>query len=119
MLYFHLIISWKLKTVNPISHNNPFDPLFLKFVILCTKDTRVSGGSMKAMNNKGKVKKWYKLMYGKKQRSFESNLQYFQKEAWPQNWLFSIFFVIAQKTREVTERKAPELITWKWWPPWM
>ena len=28
-----------------------------------------------------------------------------------QNWLFSIFFVIVQKTREGTERKAPELIT--------
>ena len=76
-----LNVVFSLNYFNPISHNNPFDPLFLKFVILCTKDTRVSGGSMKAMNNKGKVKKWYKLMYGKKQRSFESNLQYFQKEA--------------------------------------
>ena len=28
---------------------------------------------MKAMNNKGKVKKWYKLINGKKQRSFESS----------------------------------------------
>lgn len=100
MLYFHLIISWKLKTVNPISHNNPFDPLFLKFVILCTKDTRVSGGSMKAMNNKGKVKKWYKLMYGKKQRSFESNLQYFQKEAWPQNIDSFPFFLLLLKRQE-------------------
>lgn len=35
---------------------------------------KVSGGSMKAMNNKGKVKKWYKLINGQKQRFFESNI---------------------------------------------
>ena len=65
---------------------------------------------MKAMNNKGKVKKWYKLINGKKQRSFESNNTSRRKPD-PRIDSFPFFFVIAQKTREGTERKVPVLIT--------
>lgn len=65
---------------------------------------------MKVMNNKGKVENLYKPINCKKQRSFESN----NTPRWkpdPRIDSFPFSLLLLKKTRERTERKAPELIT--------